>query len=170
MENFEENPHAYFHYLKTCKQGNGQHLISEININCLCDSIKAKRYYDMFSFKMFVCELIYNAINLFPDIYEYTMKFRNENGITYIRLGSFSELSDDGFDCMAKIVSIDSEDIYSLNRNDIKSLYCNNRNSDIDNELINTLIVIICMGGRIPSVTTSFKINKNEMKNKLKFK
>ena len=169
MENFEENPQAYFHYLKMCKHGNGQHLISECTINDI-SCIKCQKYYDIFAFKMFVCELIYNAINLFPDIYEYTIKFKNRNGTSYLRFGNFGELSDDGFECMGKIVSIDAEDIYSLSRSDIKSLYCNNRNENVDHDLINTLMVIVCMGGPIPSITTWFKINKNEMKNKLKFK
>ena len=169
MDNFEENPHAFFHYLKLCKGGYGQQLLSEIYINTI-DSVQCQLYYDIFSFKIFVCELIYNAINLFPGIYEYTIKFKNENGTTYLRFGNFEELSDDGFECMGKILSVDSEDVYSLSRKDITNLYCNNRHPIVDKDLISSLVLIVCMGGSIPTVSTTFKINKNELKNVLKFK
>jgi len=114
MENFLENPYAYFNYLQTCKGGDYIHLLSEVTIGEK-ESVKENKYYNALSFKIFICEIIYNAINLFPEIEEYTISCSNENGTSHLKLGIFGELSDDGFQCLGKFISIEAEDIYSLN-------------------------------------------------------
>ena len=169
LKNFKENPYAYFHYLKTCKKGEGFQLLSEVNIKLL-DCLKTKDYYDCLSFKTFLCELIYNAINLFPDISEYTIKAENDMGISFFILGIHEDLADDGHPCMAKLISVEVDDTFGLNLKQIKSLYCNNRHNDVDTELINVLVLMMYMGGTMPKLSTSFKINKDRYKNVLKFK
>ena len=61
--------------------------------------------------------------------------------------------------------------LYHLELKDIKHIYCNNHFSSVDSPTINTLIVMLYMGGdSMPDITTSFKINKKYYKNIKKIK
>ena len=168
---FKENPYAFFNYLRICKKGETV-LISEVNHNTLYN-IKPMGYYKILTFKTYICELVYNAINLFPTICEYTITCKNELGTSYLTFKIFQEIEDDGHPCMAqyKCTQIDEEDIlYNFNLQDIKKLYCNNRYHDDNSETVNTLVVLLYMGGEEPTVSTSYKINPDYIKNTIKFK
>ena len=156
-----DDPYAFFHYLQTQKQGIGIQLLSEIKIQ-KGDYIKSSEYYDMITFKTFICEIIFNAINLFPDIHEYTIKFKSKQCENYFRLGFFEELADDAHPCMGKILIDNTEHLLTIR--DIKNLYTNNRYRDIDNEVLNAFVTLMYRPGI--SITTSFK---NKSANKIKF-
>ena len=171
---YKDNPFAFFKYLQMCKRGTGYQLLSEINTKNVCH-IKELQYYEVMCFKTYICELIYNAINLFPDISEYTIICKNEIGIAHVNLGLFETIADDGEPCMAKFnfKSFEEEDDevkYDLELAEIKDLYCNNRHQDVRPDIINTLMVLLYMGGHLPTVVTSYKINPESLKNRLKFK
>ena len=59
---------------------------------------------------------------------------------------------------------------FFLELKDIKSLYMSNRYPDVDHPTISALIVSMYMGGSLPLVNVSFKINPSNLKNTLKFK
>jgi len=171
----EVNPFAFFHYLKTCKKGEGIQILSEINFKTL-GLIKDISYYEVLTFKTFICELIYNGINLFPEICEYTIICKNKNGISSLTLGLFEDISDDGNQCMAAYSCYQNEKdtepiIYHMELKDIKHLYCNNRYQNVDNDIVNTFMVLLYMGGSVPpNVSTAYRINKKYFKNILKIK
>ena len=166
MDNFEENPYAYFHYLKLCKKTECLHVLSDVNNYHFLHS---KEYYDNLSLNFYICELVYNAINLFPDISEYTIKCQNENSVSYLKFGVFNDIDSHGRNIMAKIISTDDEDIYLLDYDEIKKLYCNNRDVYTEETTINTIIVLLSIS-LSSKITTSYKINPGYLKNTLKFK
>jgi len=171
METEIINPFGYFYYLKLCKYGNSVQIIPQMILSEF-GTIKPKQYYDILSAKVYICELIFNGINMFPEISEYTITFKNENGICHIVLGLFEEYADKGSGnpCMAKCVSSEFEDIYCLELSDIQNLYCYNRYREADDSIIDTIMVLVCMGGSIPTISTSFKNNKEFFKKVIKFK
>ena len=163
----EENPFGFFNYLKLCKGSYGFHLLSEVNTNILYH-IKPMEYYEVMTFKTYICEIVFNAINLFPDITEYTINCTNENGISIMKLGRFDDLSDDGLNCMAKFICVDMDMEYLLTHNDVKQLYMNNRHENVQPDVVNTLVALMYRGGHLPLLKTSYVINKENLKNKKK--
>jgi hypothetical protein len=161
----EENPYAYFHFLKYTK-GNLPRFDYDLHVT---NTIQCRERVEFITFRKFICELIYNAINFFPEICEYTITCKNESGISTLCFAVFEEMSDDDHFCLGKFVSTDI-DMYLLNLNEIKQLYMNNRNKDTDPFIVETLLMLMCMGGSIPTVTTSFKINEKEFKGNFKTK
>jgi hypothetical protein len=166
MKFLKENPYYFFEYLKTYKKGDGLELLSEISALQSLNSVKSMSYYQISSFKTFICELIYNAINLFPEISEYTIRCENKLGWSSIQFSRFEELSDDTHPCLGKLTTSEIGS-YCLQCSDIKHLYMHNRHKNIDINLINTIISILLMTDDFPKVTTSFTINKTQLKNKI---
>ena len=167
----EADPYAYFSYLKRTKGGDtcNLSLLSEINLNKL-NRIKSSEYYDLMSFKTYVCELVYNGINLFPDICEYTIISKNEIGTSSLKFSVYNEIMDDCHPCMGRFTSYELEEVYSLNLNNIANFYCNNRHVDVDVDVINALITLMYMSGSLPKLSTSYKINPCYLKKTLNFK
>jgi hypothetical protein len=168
MDTFEENPYAYFHYLKVCRGENTMGLLAEIAP--ITESIiRTQKYYDIMNFKNYLCELVYNGINLFPRIRRYTITCQNEMGESSMVFGAFESMCvDDKEPCMAKFFGKDVA--FNISRKDIKDLYSNNRHEYVDNDNINAFIVLLFMGGCVPKVSTKFEIDPNELKNNLTFK
>ena len=161
---FKPSPFAYFNFLKRCKRGDGFALLCEVKCEdgYNSDIIKGLHYYEVHAFKTFICELVYNGVNLFPEICEYTITCENEMGKCELSLGLFEEMTgDEGHPCMAKFTFVCSEgsQIYHLNLADIKNIYCNNRHKDVNQECINVLVIYMYMGGSDPRVSTTSKIN-----------
>lgn len=174
LNNIKSQPFYFFHYLKSTKRGDGLQLLSEVNCKTL-GLVKDISYYEVLTFKTFICELIYNGINLFPEICQYTIICKNEKGISYLTFGLFDDIADDGHPCMATFKCYQNEKdtepiIYHLELKDIKHLYCNNRHQDVDSDCVNTLMILLYMGGISPNVSTTSKVNKTHFKNILKIK
>ena len=111
--NFNENPYSYFKFLKTKKQGYGTDLLCETNTKNLFTS-KNWSFYELFAYKLYLCELVYNGINLFPEICEYTITCKNKTGTSYITFGIFSEIGEDGHPVMGKYVNNYLDEVYNL--------------------------------------------------------
>ena len=172
MANFIENPFAYFNYLKICKsKGDGFECLSDVNFE-LIHNLKIKKYYDIISFKTYICELIYNAINLFPEIDSYTITCKSEDIISVLTFGFFDEIAEDGHKCMLKFKNNEASHDYLFNLKEIQQLYCNNRYNDDNNpdSIVNTLLAFLLMTGSVPTVTTEYTISKKELNKKLKIK
>ena len=169
--NLRENPYGFFEYLKICKHGDGTQMISHINQEP-ARVIKPARHYNLLTFRIYICELIFNGINLFPGILEYKISCKNENGETHLTFGLFKEINVDGHPCMCKFQSNHEfgKEPFFLELRDIKSLYMSNRYPDVDHPTISALIVSMYTGGSLPLVNVSFKINPSNLKNTLKFK
>uniref|UniRef100_A0A6C0AYE3 Uncharacterized protein n=1 Tax=viral metagenome TaxID=1070528 RepID=A0A6C0AYE3_9ZZZZ len=172
------NPFAFFNYLKRTHQDKPC-LLAEINEKNLY-LVKHHSYYEILSFKIFICELVYNGINLFPEICEYTITCENEIGTCQFILGNFEVPAEDGLPCMAVYKNLGKQNIKKEDREepivchfelqDIKKIYCNNRHSNVGQDEINTLVMLMYMGGSMPTVSTTSKINKDYFKDKLKIK
>ena len=110
------------------------------------------KIYDILSFKIMLCEIIYNAINLFPDIYEYTISCIGTHQST-ITIGFLNDLDDNGEPAIMKIKNHHGTHI--INKEEVFQLYRYNRDPDI--EMTNTISLIMRLGGNIPIIKTSYK-------------
>ncbi len=63
LMDFVENPYSFFKYLKNKKKGYGTDLLCETKETSLF-TIKSTSFYELFAYKIYLCELVYNAINL----------------------------------------------------------------------------------------------------------
>jgi hypothetical protein len=163
-----ENPYAFFEYLKICKGGDGLKILSEVNTSGLWN-IKGMDYYEIITFKTFMCELIFHAVNAFPDISEYTITCESPNGTTWITLSNFETPEDDEHPCMAKFKSIVTDMVHELSLKELKYIYMNNRYNNINHDVVNMFMTLMYTGGNnVPKITTSYKMNKPV--NQLKFK
>lgn len=167
MEGPDFNPYGFFEYLKICKGYKGVQLLSEINTNNL-NSIKSNDHYRIITFKTYICELVYNAVNLFPDISSYTIICKNTSFTSTLTFTLYDELSDDNKQCMAKFEYKDVG-VYYLTLNDIKNFYMHNRYHEIDTRVINHITAIMQMDGSVPKITTEYITNQSP-KLRLKFK
>ena len=167
METLKNNPYTFFEYLKMYKENNGKEErlpnINDKDINFL----HSKKYYNSLAFKIYICELVYNAINLFPDISEYTIKCQNENGINYLTLGLFKI---NNYPYMGKFKASFYDEWVYLRLQDIKAFYISNRFPGGIHAGANAVIVSMFMGESFPKITTSYKINPDYLKKTLKFK
>jgi len=164
---YPDEPFFYFTLLNACT-------VKEFDF--LCDTsnplkrgeIRPLYYYEHLSFKTMFCEMIYRAINMFPDIVEYTITTKSNRGTSNFVLGYFEDtVTDDGNICMAKIISDDIGN-YDLSLHDIKQLYNHNHAVEVDMGIIDCYTILMHMGGWDPIVKTSFKVANN--KNQLVFK
>ena len=112
------------------------------------------KHYDILSFRIMLCELIYNAINLFPSIYEYTITCIGNNTAT-MKIGYFDVLDDNAEPAVITITNPLGN--YKLNKVNVYQLYRHNRDPDIDMETINSVSVLMLMDGSIPIIKTSYK-------------
>jgi len=167
----EENNFGYFNYLKTVHGKKDGIYLCESRIN-LTDCVKSNEYYNFLSFKSLVCAIIYNGINMFPDINVYTIEFTNNYGTTSLVFRDFCEVGEDRRPCLCKLYSMSSSapdhQFYNLTLDDIKQLYCNNHYSHVENDTVNTLIVILHMGGWQPIIKTTFNNNPKFIKSAMK--
>ena len=87
-----ENKFGFFHFLKITKGKSHMERIS--SVNGYRPTLKPVRYFNLQSFRIYLCELVYNAVNLFPEICEYTITSTNENGTSTLKLGYFENTGD----------------------------------------------------------------------------
>ncbi len=168
LVNLTENPFGYFNYLKITKARSAMERISSVDE--YRHSLKPVRYFNLLSFRIYICELVYNAINLFPEISEYTITAKNENGTSTLKFGLFQELTDDGHLAMGVFKSNFDNERFYLRLADIKSLYMANRHTEVDHTTVTTVIVSLYMCGSLPDVSVEYKHNPDYFKDKLSIK
>jgi len=117
-------------------------------------NIKSNKYYNAISFRIYFCELVYNAVMLFPDITEYTIICKGTY-TTSLKIGYFDELDDNGEPTVAKISSYIGD--YSLNKQDFFQIFRANRDPDIDTDTVNSFVIMMIMDGNAPIIKTSYK-------------
>ena len=84
MESIENNFYTQLknHYLFS------QNALMPYSENNHCKSTEYWRY---ISFRTMICEMIYQAVNLFPEIEEYTITCTSNSIITTLQLGIYSD-------------------------------------------------------------------------------
>ena len=154
----------YFDFLKKYKAKDEVNIISDINFNTLYN-IKNHTYYDMISFKVFVCELFYQAVQYFPNILEYDIIIKNNKVETLFRISSImcDTYDDQGHRGYALITN--QFETYILNKYDMFNLYQANRTSNSRSETAVALVMLLWRDGDNPTVTTSYKLNPSFIKN-----
>ena len=106
------------------------------------------------TFRTYLCELIYRAVQYFPDIVEYTIECKNNSGTVTIKLGEFkneTEVPD-------VAIVITQCGVCSLSKAAIVKMYSANRIRTPDHRQTNMLIDCIFNGGYEPSIKTSWVI------------
>ena len=125
--------------------------------------LKSNSYYNLITFKILLCEYIYNAINLFPGIKEYTIACKGTH-TTFLKIGYFSELDSENEECIVKITNDIGNVVYALNKFEVFSMYKANWCLDKNEQIINFITSkLITEGGDINIETSyvSLPANKN---------
>ena len=146
----------YFRYIKKIPLSK-EYIVCDINIDTVL-TIKTRDYYEAIAFRTLICELIYQGVHMFPDIIEYTIKLDHLNVCSYIKLGFFEELDENGDPCMVKIIT--AFKICYLSRKQIHALYTANRVMQPDFNTINNIMYILLLYETMPIITTDFVLNK----------
>ena len=158
MDLAKEYQEDFFKLLKKYKLSG----VKIVSYNTNTSGIKSTHYYSAITLKIYFCELVYNAVMLFPDIYEYTIICQGSHRST-LKIGYFTELDDDGEPTIAKISNTEIGD-YCLNKNDFFQIFRCNRDPTIDNDTVNSFIVMMTLDCVNPIISTSYKTksgNKN---------
>lgn len=109
------------------------------------------------TFRTYLCELIYRAVQYFPDIMEYTIECKNDSGKVTIKLGKFENETE-----VPDVALVTTPcGTCSLSKAAIIKIYSANRLRTPDHRQTNMLIDCIFNGGYEPRVKTSWKINPN---------
>jgi hypothetical protein len=115
--------------------------------------VRGNYYYNLLSFKVCICEIIYNAVRLFPDIQEYTITVKNYE-TTVLKIGFFPDLDEEGERCLA-IISNSLGD-FALTKQNLHDLYVANRTTEQNKETIHALMAMLYLDGTYPTITTSY--------------
>ena len=109
-------------------------------------------YYDTISFRTMICEIIYQAIQMFPLIKEYTILCENSKGRSKIIIGYHEEIDNDGELGLVKVQN--KHGTFMLDKIDVHNLYIFNRCNECDTEIANALMLCLYLDGEKPSVKT----------------
>ena len=122
---------------------------------------KSPEYWRYISFRTMICEMIYQAVNLFPEIEEYTIicNSTSTGTNTTLQLGTYPD------NIVAKLSN--GEHYCDISKIDIVKIYSANRIPTPDNDKINNIIQILYHTGLSePVISTSMIFsNKNMDKN-----
>ena len=174
----EDEPECYsfFEFLKIDVPLAPLYLISDISSKNQ-DGIHSIEYYDIITFRIFICELFYNAVRMFPEVSEYTITCKTKKVTTKMIFSTkFENLVDDqrqrAMVVIHRYVNGDPEpESFVLNKNHLFYLYVANRCHELKIDIINGLIMLMYgMDDPRPEVTTECKINHEYFKKQLKIK
>jgi len=163
-QTFITNPEEYFIFLRSFQSD--INVICDVSLISIKGSITSNEAHAVISFRIYICELVYNAVNSFPHICEYTISCKNDINNAQLIFGYFSDLDDQNEPGMCKLIN--SYDTYILNKFDIYTLFVGNRIANPDYDVINALVVALHMGGSDPVVKIEYKINPKIIKTALK--
>ena len=150
-EFIKTSKYGFFLYCQTFKpQVQGMDIL--VNSNNYFDGIKSNKYYALISFRTYICEIIYNGINLFPGISEYTIECTNNIGVRKLVIKPF------GNECYGRLLADYDTDVFELSKSDIYEFYIANRIKTCDYEKINALVAMLWGGFHTyePSIKTSY--------------
>lgn len=125
-------------------------------------TFKTNKHYEILSFKIYICELIFNAINLFPDILEYTITIKDYNTSTIV-IGYLDEIDSEGERCVAKIIN--KLGVYPLTKQNMHDLYIANRSKIVEEENIHTLLALMFLDSVNPRISTHYITKPSKTKN-----
>jgi hypothetical protein len=167
-QRYQANPYEYFTFLKCHKSSTHTYFLCDATSSVLTkNAIKCMDSYGIITFRTYMCELVYNAIHMFPDISEYTIITKNKLNTAVITFGVFDELDDQNEIVLGKVST--NFDTYTLNKYEIYAIYIGNKVANPDYETINSFVISLQMGSNIPTVKTSYKINPENVKAAMKF-
>ena len=158
-QKFTEQPLQFFEFLKRYGEEASQGIkcVSDINNKTLYN-IKHLEYYDIITFRIFICELFFNAIYSFPLVSEYKIICTNNITESIIHFKHFDELDDQNEPCLIKVTT--SFNSFALNKKDIIEIFLANRTKEPNFDVINSIVLCMNMGGHDPIVKTEYTINK----------
>ena len=152
---FTTNPEQFFLFLRTHVDDGIHNEVIPVDVNVIRSNIT----YELIAFRTYICELIYNAVQLFPEISEYTIECSNNITNSKLILGTFTDIDDTDMPCCCKIIT--TYDTFVLNKVALYNIFIANKIHNPDYSVTNGLIMILTMSGWIPIVKTSYKMNKS---------
>jgi len=163
---YYKSPYLFFMFLQKYQTRTDHSLM-------FCDTIfdetilNISSYINLVCFRTFICELIHNAINLFPGISDYTFSFSNKRKLL---IKPFLDFDEEGSQYFGQII-FDNGDKIGLNTQDIEQLYITNKSPYCNLERINIIIGTLygySFDRVAPTVITSYTLNKDNIKNATK--
>ena len=128
-------------------------------------SYKSDHYYSTFSFRTLLCEIIYQAIQMFPRIKEYQILCQNNKGKSKITIGFLEERDNEDEPGLIKVEN--KHGTFVLNKVDVHNIYIFNRCPDGDPDIINNVLLCLYLDGDQPTLKTniiSFPADKGKEK------
>ena len=164
MEEFAISPFNYFLFLQKCRTPpKGTIVLFEVPVGNLNFTLKFANYWKTVNFRLYICQLVNNAISCFPTVESYTITCKNEIGqVSKLILAPFDEIAEDGNPSMGKIET--SEFVHYMSLHEIKDLYIANY-GDPNLDVVIPLMVFLYMDSEYPSITCNYTINNKEIKN-----
>jgi hypothetical protein len=124
---------------------------SSENNNC-----KSSNYWRFISFRILICELIYKAVNMFPEIEEYNITCTSGKSVSIIQLGTYPN------NVVARLSMGDC--FCDILKTDIIKIYMANRIPDPNNDRLDTIMQILYYSGKYePSISTSMVFSNKKM-------
>lgn len=125
-------------------------------------AVRSCEYYNLRSFKTLICELVFRAINMFPVISEYVIECTNNEDVSKLSIGYYSELDNDNEPTVMKLENKHFN--FCLTKDDVQAIYIANRSKLYDVVTVNMIINCLYFKGYEPTVKTSYTVVKSYTK------
>jgi len=160
MEEFSLSPFNFYIFLQKCRtppEGSVV-VLYDVPIKPSKTISCVKDYNSIVCFRIYICQLVNNAIKYFPIVESYTITLINNKGnVCKLTLAPFDEIAEDGNPSMGKIECM--ERVYYMSLHEIKDMYVANY-GEINLDTILPLIVTLYMESEEPEIKTSYVLNK----------
>ena len=114
---------------------------------------------DYKSFRIFICELIYQALQNIPEIItEYTIICTNSKSTNTIVIGVLDDIDNDGEISVAKLIT--SSNVLVFNKEHVNTFYIANRSRFYDKQIVESVVKRLFDYGTQPVIKTSYKSAK----------
>ena len=128
------------------------HIISK---NIHNTPLKDHLFYDTLSFRTMICEMIYQAVHMFPNIKEYIIHCHNNKGKSKITIGYLQERDNDGELGLMKVEN--KHGTFVLDKTEVFHLYTYNRSMESDVTIVNGILLCLYLDGFQPNVIVEIK-------------
>ena len=128
------------------------HFYNDLPKECIHPIFRETSYYQTLAFRTMICEIIYQAVQLFPCIKEYRILCENNKGKSKIIIGYLEELDNEGEPGLIKVEN--KHGSFILDKTDVHNIYIFNRCNESDFEIVNALMLCLYLDGDQPTVKT----------------
>ena len=136
--------------------------------------MRGNEFYRMYSFRHMICELMHNAINMFPEISQYSIICKNNIGTATMDISLDGYIDPDPQFSTPGIAKITNKfGTYILHKQDIMSLYVATKVKDPEDSIVNVhalnfMCELLYQTGYEPIISTTFINNPKKISSAMK--